>query len=162
MQKMRKWKENNIMKNMNREMLENRIHERIMAMHDSQDVDILTAQIMDDLEQLKDINNRQLKQRQNELKDYAVYTTIEDIFFDLEDDPYYCLKAGTKLSLVRPVNNLGKKENVFHIYVLDTEQYLPIEISCTNNYLRNCVVKTDYSEMSETEKENYMSMLMNL
>ena len=70
------------MKNMNREMLENRIHERIMAMHDSQDVDILTAQIMDDLEQLKDINNRQLKQRQNELKDYAVYTTIEDIFFE--------------------------------------------------------------------------------
>lgn len=63
---------------------------------------------------------------------------------------------------MRPVNNLGKKENVFHIYVLDTEQYLPIEISCTNNYLRNCVVKTDYSEMSETEKENYMSMLMNL
>ena len=50
MQKMRKWRGNNIMKNMNREMLENRIHERIMAMHDSQDVDILTAQIMDDLE----------------------------------------------------------------------------------------------------------------
>lgn len=43
---------------MNREMLENRIHKRIMAMHNSQDVDILAAQIMDDLEQLKDINNR--------------------------------------------------------------------------------------------------------
>ena len=141
------------MKNMNREILENRIHERIMAMHDSQDVDILAAQIMDDLEQLKDINNRQLKQRQNELKEYAVYTTIEDTFFDLEDDPYYRLKAGTKLSLVKPVNNLGKKENVFHIYVLDTEQYLPIEISCTNDYLQNYVVETDYSEMSETEKE---------
>lgn len=145
---------------MNREMLENRIHKRIMAMHDSQDVDILAAQIMDDLEQLKDLNNRQLKQRQNELKEYAVYTLIENTYFDLEDDPYYCLKAGTKLSLVKPVNSLGKKENVFHIYVLDIEQYLPIEISC--DYLRNCVVKTDYSEMSETEKENYMSMLMNL
>lgn len=144
---------------MNRGILENRIHERIMAMHYKQNIDELAEQIINDLEQLKDINCRQLKQRQTYLKEYAIYTLIKNYWYPgniNEKQRPVCVEAGTKLSFVRPVNNLGKKEDFFNVYVLDTEEYLPVKIDYTNNILVNFVIETRDSEMSEIEKEKVM------